>query len=44
MILLHNLKGAMQFDSSKDIPVYVSTSASYDFNALTPIMQKLWHW
>jgi len=24
--------------------VHVSTSTSYHFNALTPVVRKLWHW
>jgi hypothetical protein len=35
MILLHDLKGAMSLDCSKDMSVHVSTCTSYDFIALT---------
>jgi hypothetical protein len=44
MILLRNLKGHMRFDRSEDMPVHVSTSTSYDFNALTPVVWKSWRW
>jgi hypothetical protein len=36
-ILLHDLKGAMHLDHSKDVSVHVSTSTSYSFNTLTPV-------
>jgi len=32
----------MQLDRSKDMSVHVSTCTSYDFNALTPVVWKLW--
>jgi hypothetical protein len=35
MILLHNFKGAMSLDHSKDTSVHVSTCTSYDFNELS---------
>jgi hypothetical protein len=41
-ILLRDLKGAMRLGSSKDMSVHVSTCISYDLNALTPIVWKLW--
>jgi hypothetical protein len=41
MILMHDLKGAMRLDRSKDMSVHVSTCTSYDFNALTPVVCKL---
>jgi len=34
----------MHLDCSKDMLVHVSTSTSYDFNTLTPVVWKLWHW
>jgi hypothetical protein len=33
MILLRDLKEAMQLDRSKDISMHVSTCTGYDFNA-----------
>jgi hypothetical protein len=42
MILVHSLKEAMQLDSSEDMSVYVSPYTSYYFNALTPVVWKLW--
>jgi hypothetical protein len=33
-IILYNLKGIMQLDSSKDMSVNVSTCTSYNFNTL----------
>jgi len=42
MVLLHDLKGAMQLDCSKDVFVHVSTYTISDFNALTPVVWKLW--
>jgi hypothetical protein len=42
MILLCDLRGAMQFDHSIDMSVHVSTCVMYDFNALMPIVWKLW--
>jgi len=44
MILFHNLKGAMQLYCSEDMSMHVSTRASYDFTALTPVVWKLWYW
>jgi hypothetical protein len=41
-ILLRNVKGAMRLDHSKNMPVHVSTCTSYNFNALTPVVWKLW--
>jgi len=38
MILLQDLKGAMRLDGTKDVTVHVSTCASYNFNALTPVV------
>jgi hypothetical protein len=43
MILLCDLKGAMQLDHSKDMSVHVSVCTSYDLNTLMPIVWKLWH-
>jgi len=40
MILLE----AMPRDRSKDMSVHVSTRSSYDFNASTPVVWKLWRW
>jgi hypothetical protein len=37
-------KGSLWFDRTKDMSVHVSTCTNYDFNALTPIMWKLWRW
>jgi len=42
IISLHGLNGAMRFHRSKDMSVPVSTCASYDFNALTPVVWKMW--
>jgi hypothetical protein len=42
MILLRDLQGAVRLDRSKNVFVHVSTCASYDFNAATPIMWTLW--
>jgi hypothetical protein len=42
MILLCDLRGAMRFDRRKGISVHVSAFSSYDFNALTPVVWKLW--
>jgi len=44
MILFRNFKAAMRLNRSKDMPVHVSTCASYDFNALTPVVRKVWRW
>jgi len=38
MILLHDIEGAMQFDHSKDISVYVSICTSYDLNTLMTVV------
>jgi len=32
----------MRPDRSKDVSVHVSACTSYDFNALTPVVWKLW--
>jgi len=32
----------MGLDHSKDVSVHVSTCISYNFNALTPVVWKLW--
>jgi len=42
MILLLDSEGVIRLDRSKDMSVHVSTCASYDFNALTPVVWKLW--
>jgi hypothetical protein len=42
MILLCNLKVAMQLYRRKDVSVHVSTCTSYDFNALTPVLWEMW--
>jgi len=34
----------MRLDYSKDMSVHVLTCTSYDFNALTPDVWKLWRW
>jgi hypothetical protein len=39
IILLHGLQGATQLDHNKDVSVYVSTSTSYDFNAVTSCVE-----
>jgi len=44
IILLHDLKGAMRLHRSKDMSVHVSICTTYDFNSLTPVVLKLWHW
>jgi hypothetical protein len=41
-ISLCNLKGTMQHDCSKDMAVHVSSCSSYDFNALKPVVWKMW--
>jgi hypothetical protein len=38
MTLLHNLKGAMQHNHSKDTSVHVSTCISYDFNTVVVML------
>jgi hypothetical protein len=43
MILFHDVKGAVQLGLGKDMSMYVSTCASYDFSALMPALWKLWH-
>jgi len=42
MILLLSLEGAVQIDRSKGTSVHVSTCTSHNFNALTPVVWKLW--
>jgi hypothetical protein len=42
MILFRDLKGAMRLDRSKDMSKHLSTYAISDFNALTPVLWKLW--
>jgi len=42
MIILHDLKGAMRLDRSKNMFVYVSTYISYDFNALISVMWQFY--
>jgi hypothetical protein len=42
MILLSDFKGAAPLGRRKDMSVYVSTCTIYDFNALTPLVWKLW--
>jgi hypothetical protein len=42
MILLRDLKGDMRLDRSKDMAMHASTCTSYDLNALTPFVCKLW--
>jgi hypothetical protein len=42
MILLRDLEGAMRINRSKSMSLHVSTCTPYDFNALTPVMWKLW--
>jgi len=42
MILLHNLKGAMRLDCSKDMSVHVLICTTYNFSALTLAVWKLW--
>jgi hypothetical protein len=44
MILLRDLNGAMRLDRSIDLSVHISTCTSYDLNALTPVVWKLWRW
>jgi len=38
MILLHDLRGAMQIYHSKNMSVYVATCTIYDLNALMPVV------
>jgi hypothetical protein len=42
MILLHDLKGAMLLDRSKDMSMHDLTCISYGFKSLTPVVWKLW--
>jgi len=42
LILLRGLEGAMRLYRSEDTSVHVLACDSYDFNALTPVMWKLW--
>jgi hypothetical protein len=42
IVLSRNFKGAMRLDRTKYMSVHVFASAGYDFNALTPIVWKLW--
>jgi len=42
LVLMLDLKGVMRHERSKDMSVHVSTCTSYDFNALTPVVRKLW--
>jgi hypothetical protein len=41
MILLCDLKGAIQLDCSENMSVHVSTCTTYDFSALMPVVWKL---
>jgi len=34
----------MRLDCSKDMSIHVSACTSCDFNALTPVIWKLWRW
>jgi len=43
MIPMHDLMGATRRNRNKDMSGHVSTLTVYDFNALTPIVWKLWH-
>jgi hypothetical protein len=42
MILLRDVEVAMQLDRSKAIYMYAAACTSYDFNALTSVVWKLW--
>jgi hypothetical protein len=42
--LLRDLQEAMRLEPSVDMSVHVSTCTNYDFNALTPVVWKLWRW
>jgi hypothetical protein len=42
MILSRNLMGAMRLDHGKNMAIHVSTCLSYNFNALTTVVWKLW--
>jgi hypothetical protein len=42
MTLLRHVEGAKRLDHSKDMSAHVSTCSSYDFNALMPVVWKLW--
>jgi len=44
MILLCDFKGAMQRDHNKDMSVHVSTCTSYNWNALMPVLWRMWCW
>jgi hypothetical protein len=44
MNLLRELKGPMRLDHSNDMSAHVSTCTSYDLNAVTPVVCKLWRW
>jgi hypothetical protein len=42
IILLRDLTGAMQLELGKEISVHIPPCTSYDLNALTPVVCKLW--
>jgi len=44
MILLQDLRESMRLIRRKDMSMDVSTCVSHDFNALAPVVCKLWRW
>jgi hypothetical protein len=42
MFLLRDLKGDTRLDRSTDMSVHISTCIIHDFNALMPVIWKLW--
>jgi len=42
MILMRAVTGAMRFDHNKLMSTHVFTYSTYNFNALTPVVWKLW--
>jgi hypothetical protein len=42
MVLLGDLNGAMPLGHNKDMSTHVLTCTSHGFNALTPVMWKMW--
>jgi hypothetical protein len=44
ILLLCDLKETVRLDRSKSTSVHVSICTSFDLNALTPVVWKLWRW
>jgi len=42
MILLHNIKGDVRLDNSKNVSVHVSTCTIHNFNALSVVWKLHW--